>query len=65
MYHDGRVQLCVGACSAMLSWVAGLSLSQDVIPIISMIGVVAGTFVALHGVYEIVKKWFKRKHNYY
>lgn len=57
--YSGKVQLCVGGCSAMVSWVSGLSITQDVMPIISGIGVLAGTIVALHGVFVIVKKWYK------
>lgn len=65
MYSDGKVQVCIGSCSAILSWVAGLSFTQDVIPVISYIGVMAGAFVALHGAYEIIKRWINRKHNQY
>lgn len=58
--HEGKVQICVGACSGLLSWIAGLSFSQDVIPIISYIGVCAGAFIALHGCYVIISGWFKK-----
>ena len=65
MYENGRTQLCVGACASMISWVSGLSFTQDVVPIISYIGVCAGAFIALHGVGVIMYNWFKklREHN--
>ncbi len=56
MYND-KAQVCIGSCSAMLSWIAGMSFSHDVIPVVSYIGVCAGAFVALHGVYMIIKHW--------
>lgn len=60
MYNDaGKVQVCVGGCSAMLSWISGLSISQDIMPLVSTIGVIAGTLVALHGCLVIVYKWIK------
>ncbi len=61
MYDSsGKTQLCVGGCGALLSWVSGLSFTQDIVPIISYIGICAGAFVGLHGVFIIVKGWVKR-----
>jgi len=58
--YSGKIQVCVGSCSAILSWVSGLSISQDIMPVISGIGVVAGTVVALHGCIVLVARWIKR-----
>ena len=58
--YSGKVQICVGGCSAMLSWISGLSLTQDIMPVVSAIGVIAGTIVALHGCWIIAYGWIKR-----
>lgn len=61
MYNgDGKIQICVGGCSAMLSWISGISFTQDIVPVLSGIGVCAGAFIGLHGVFVIVKSWFKK-----
>lgn len=56
----------VELCSGLLAC-AGTTISTwwaDVSPIIAAIGVVSGTFVALHGAYHIVKEWLEeRKRN--
>lgn len=58
--NDGKVQVCVGGCSAMLSWISSISILQDVMPVVSSIGVLAGTLVALHGCWVIVYRWVKK-----
>jgi hypothetical protein len=60
MYDNGKFQVCVGGCGAVLSWVSGLSFSQDIAPVISGIGMSAGCFIGLHGCYVIVKRWFTK-----
>lgn len=40
--------------STTTSVIAGLSFAHDVMPIISEIGICAGTIVALHGVWKIL-----------
>lgn len=48
-------EIAIGAAAAGTSGMAGML--HDLIPLISTIGVLAGTFVALHGTYKIVREW--------
>lgn len=58
MFSEAKADLIKGSITAVAS--GGFSFTTDVMPFISEIGVCAGTIVALHGVYLIIKTYILR-----
>lgn len=61
MLDDPKVLLCKGLASCAIIW--GTWFAINVVPIISVLGTLAGSFVAFYGLYRIIKDWLYRKHN--
>ena len=62
---EAKAETIVG--SGTTSGILILTWAHDVIPFISEIGIIMGTILAIHGVYELIRKKYMdykaRKHN--
>jgi hypothetical protein len=61
---EAKADVIVG--SSTTSGILILNLAQNIMPVLSFIGIIAGTILALHGVYELGMRYYRlykmRKH---